>query len=61
MFTLYPAIAAFEESRAGTITVNKRADFTILDRDIMTVPEPEILKARNMMTIVGGKVVYQAQ
>lgn len=61
MFTLYPAIAAFEESRAGTITVNKRADFTILDRDIMTVPEPEILKARNMMTIVGGEVVYQAQ
>lgn len=61
MFTWYPAFAAFEESRAGSITVNKRADFTILDRDIMTIPEAEILKARNMMTIVGGEIVYQAR
>lgn len=60
LFTWYPAFAAFEEDRAGSIAVGKRADFTILDRDIMTIPEPEILQARNVMTVVGGKVVFEA-
>lgn len=59
MFTWFPAFAAFEEDRAGSIAVGKRADFTILDRDIMTVPAPEILQARNVMTIVGGEVVFR--
>jgi hypothetical protein len=58
MFTLYPAIAAFEEDRAGTVAVGKRADFTILDRDIMTIPAPEILETRNVMTVIGGEVVF---
>jgi predicted amidohydrolase YtcJ len=61
MFTLYPAIAAFEEERAGTIAVGKRADLTILDRDIMTIPEAEILETKNVMTVVGGKVEFQLQ
>jgi predicted amidohydrolase YtcJ len=60
LFTLYPAFAAFEEDRAGSVTVGKRADFTILDRDIMTIPEPEILQTKNVMTVVGGAVVYEA-
>ncbi len=59
MFTWYPAFAAFEEDRAGTISVGKRGDFTILDRDIMTIPEAEILQTENVMTVVGGKVVYR--
>lgn len=59
MFTWYPAYAAFEEDRAGTISVGKRADFTILDRDIMTIPEAEILQTQNVMTVIGGKVVYR--
>jgi predicted amidohydrolase YtcJ len=60
LFTWYPAYAAFEEDRAGSITVGKRADFTILDRDIMTIPEPEILQTKNVMTVVGGTVVFEA-
>jgi predicted amidohydrolase YtcJ len=31
----------------------------VLDQDIMTIPEAQIPKARNVMTIVGGEVVYQ--
>ncbi|MCA9722922.1 MAG: amidohydrolase [Gemmatimonadales bacterium] len=60
MFTRYPAFAAFAEDRAGTIAVGKRADFTILDRDIMVIPEPEILQATNVMTVIGGRIVYDA-
>lgn len=59
MFTWFPAYAAFAEDRAGTIAVGKRADFTILDKDIMTIAEPEILKTTNVMTVVGGQVVYE--
>lgn len=61
MFTLYPAYAAFEDDVAGTIAVGKRADFTVLDRDIMTIPEPEILETRNVMTVIGGEVVYDGR
>lgn len=60
MFTWFPAFAAFAEDRGGTIAVGKRADFTVLDRDIMTIPAPEILETRNVMTVVGGRVVYRA-
>jgi predicted amidohydrolase YtcJ len=60
MFTVGPAYAAFEEQERGTIAAGKRADFTVLSADIMTIPEPEILKTRCVMTIVGGEIVYAA-
>jgi len=33
---------------------------TILSADIMTIPAPEILKTRNVMTVINGEVVYEA-
>lgn len=59
LFTWYPAFAAFEEERRGTIAVGKAGDFTILDKDIMKIPEAEILTTRNVMTVIGGKVVFE--
>jgi predicted amidohydrolase YtcJ len=61
MFTLWPAVAAFEEKLKGTIEPGKLADFTVLSADIMKVPAPEILKTRCLMTIVGGDVVYDGR
>ncbi len=61
MFTTYAAFAAFEEDKRGSITPGKWADLTILDRDIMTVPEKEILAARNLMTVIAGEIVYEAE
>jgi predicted amidohydrolase YtcJ len=58
--TQWPAYAAFEEAERGSIEVGKRADLTVFDRDLLTVPEPEILKAEVVMTVVGGEVVYAA-
>lgn len=60
-FTLGAAYASFEEHERGSLQVGKRADITILSADIMTVPEPEILRIRALHTIVGGEVVYSAQ
>jgi predicted amidohydrolase YtcJ len=61
MFTWFPAFAAFAEDSAGSIAVGKRGDFTVLDKDIMTVPAPEILTTKNVMTVVGGEIVYQQE
>ena len=59
MFTIWPAYAAFEEKLRGTIEVGKLADFTILSADIMTIPAPEILKTRNVMTVINGEIVFE--
>ncbi|HEU4587233.1 MAG TPA: amidohydrolase [Gemmatimonadales bacterium] len=58
--TLWPAYAAFEEKRRGSITPGKWADLTVLSADIMRIPEPEILRTRVVMTIIGGEIAYQA-
>lgn len=57
-YTLSNAYAAFEEEIKGSITPGKLADIVVLSKDIMTVPEEEILEARVVYTIVGGKVLY---
>ena len=60
MFTLWPAYASFREDELGTIEVGKRADFTVFDIDLMTVPVAQIPRGRALMTIVDGEVVYRA-
>jgi predicted amidohydrolase YtcJ len=61
MFTIWPAYAAFEEKIRGSIEIGKLADFTILSADIMKIPEMEILKTRNMMTVINGEIVFEAK
>ena len=57
-YTIDAAYGAFEEKVKGSISPGKFADFTVLSKDIMTIPEEEILKTVVEMTIVGGKVAY---
>lgn len=61
MLTLWPAYAAFQEDVKGSIEVGKYADFTVFDKDLMQIPELAIMSSQNVMTIVGGKIVYQRQ
>ena len=57
-YTIACAYAAFEEDITGSLTPGKLADIVVLSKDILTVPEDQILQARVLYTIVGGKVVY---
>ena len=57
--TLWPAFAGFQEGMMGSLAPGKLADFVVLDRDIMTVPERDILGARVLATYIGGKAVYE--
>ena len=59
MFTIWPAIASFEEDIKGTIEVGKLADFSVFDQDLMHIPELKILESKNILTVVDGRVVYQ--
>ena len=57
--TIWPAYAAFQEQTMGSLTVGKYADFVILDRDIMTVPDAEILGTNVLATYIGGRAVFE--
>ena len=59
--TIWPAYAGFQESVLGSLTPGKYADFVVLDRDIMRVPDTEILSTRVISTWIGGKRVYEAK
>ncbi|KAF8627591.1 hypothetical protein AX17_006164 [Amanita inopinata Kibby_2008] len=56
--TLDAAYASFSEHELGSLVPGKKADFVVLDRDIMTVPFGEILKTKVVATVVDGDVMY---
>jgi predicted amidohydrolase YtcJ len=57
-YTLDAAYGAFEENIKGSIAPGKLADFTIFTKDLMTVPDNELLSTEVASTILGGKVLY---
>ena len=56
--TKWGAYANFEEDQKGSIEVGKVADFIILDRDIISIKESNILKTRVVATLLNGNIVY---
>ncbi|HEX9915528.1 MAG TPA: amidohydrolase family protein, partial [Candidatus Bathyarchaeia archaeon] len=59
-YTWNAAYLEGNQATKGSIEPGKLADFVVLDRDITTSDPEEILKARVLKTIVGGRVVYEA-
>ena len=59
MLTLWPAYGAFQEKDRGSIAEGKFADLTVFDTDFLTSEPQSILGARTMLTVVGGKIVYE--
>ena len=57
--TIWAAFAGFQEQVTGSLAPGKYADFVILDRDIMTVPEAEILGTRVSATYIAGRAVFE--
>jgi hypothetical protein len=60
MYTIEGAWLDHMENIKGSIEADKLADFCILDKDILTIDTAEIGDIQNLMTIVGGKIVYDA-
>jgi predicted amidohydrolase YtcJ len=57
--SLWAAYAAFQENELGSLTAGKRADFVVLDQDIMRVPDAMLPDTRVLSTWVGGRSVYE--
>ncbi len=57
--TIWPAFAAFQEQIMGSLSAGKLADFVVLDRDIMTVSEQDIVGTQVLSTWIGGRAVYE--
>ena len=56
--TIWPARGSFEEAFKGSLEKGKAADFVILEKDIMTIPEAEIPSVKVLATYLGGEKVY---
>ncbi len=54
------AAFAFREDAIGSLQKGKYADLLVLDRDYMTVAEDQIKDIKPLLTMVNGKVVYEA-
>lgn len=56
--TIWAAKSVFWEKEKGSLESGKQADLIILDRDIMTIAESELLNTQVLYTVVKGKIVY---
>jgi hypothetical protein len=59
-YTLNTAYAAYEENLKGSISVGKLADFVVLSDNLLTMNPDGIKDVAVLTTVVGGKVVYEA-
>lgn len=57
--TIWAARADCLEKEVGSIEVGKKADFIILDRDLMRISPAEVLETKVLSTYSGGKPVFQ--
>ena len=54
------AYFVFQEDNIGSIQTGKLADLVVLDRDYLTVPAEQIKDIQPVMTMIGGRIVYDA-
>ena len=57
--TIWAARSNFEETEKGSLETGKFADFILLDNDLMTVDEKDILNTKVTMTFVNGEKVFE--
>jgi cytosine/adenosine deaminase-related metal-dependent hydrolase len=56
--TLDPAYASFSERELGSLEKGKKADFVVLDQDIMRVDMSTVLSTKVEATVIDGEVLY---
>ena len=59
-YTLTSAYAEFAEKEKGSLVPGKLADLAVLSQDIFSVPAADLPKTESVLTLVGGKIVYDA-
>ena len=59
-YTLGAAFAGHREKTEGSLETGKFADLIVLGQDLFKIAPSEIAKTEVLLTMVGGKVVYQS-
>jgi predicted amidohydrolase YtcJ len=59
MFTINNAYARWQESILGSIEVGKRADFVVLNTDILECPDDAVKDIQVLATYIDGRLVFQ--
>jgi len=59
-YTRGAAYATFADGRVGSLMPGKYADLVVLSQDLFGVPAEDIGKTRVLLTMVGGKTVFEA-
>ena len=59
--TIWAAYANFEEKEKGSLEAGKYADFILLDKDLMSCDEKEVLRTKVISTYINGEEVYSAK
>jgi predicted amidohydrolase YtcJ len=59
LYTINNAYLNREEKEKGSLEVGKLADLIVIDRDVLTCPADDIKDTKVLLTVVGGKVVYE--
>jgi predicted amidohydrolase YtcJ len=60
-YTMGSAYSEFSENEKGILAKGKLADLTVLSQDIFTVPLSEMPNTQSVLTVVSGKIVYDAK
>lgn len=59
LYTINNAYITHEEKTKGSLEVGKLGDLILIDRDVLTCPAKDVAGTQVLMTVVGGKVVYE--
>src|SRR5512141_1753680 len=60
-YTIDAAFASFDEAIKGSLERGKLADLVLIDRDITRIPPESIRDVKVLLTVVGGRVVFETQ
>lgn len=60
-YTRTNAFAEFEEHRKGTLQKGMLADLVVLSADLFSVTQAELPAVTSVLTIIDGKIVYEAK
>jgi predicted amidohydrolase YtcJ len=59
LYTINNAYITHEEKSKGSLEVGKLGDLILIDRDVLTCPVKDVAETKVLLTVVGGKVVYE--
>jgi predicted amidohydrolase YtcJ len=58
--TMNSSYELHQDQATGSLEVGKFADLIVLDRNVLKIPAEQIAEVKVLQTVVGGRVVYQA-